>query len=155
MLDLSLREAFQFGHTYVGAEHLLLGLVREGEGQAARVLTMLGADGADPRPGDTPLTRVRKQVLQALAAGPSAGPERAGAAGPEDGPRCPACRSLLEGHAGYRVLPVRPAPPAEASEVMQVVFVYCLRCGVLLAHTPAVDVGVASEARGQVGPEDG
>jgi hypothetical protein len=56
VLELSLREALQLGHNYIGTEHILLGLVREGEGVAAQVLVSLGAD----------LTRVRQQVLGLL-----------------------------------------------------------------------------------------
>jgi len=44
VLELSLREALQLGHNYIGTEHMLLGLIREGEGVAAQVLTTLGAD---------------------------------------------------------------------------------------------------------------
>ena len=44
MLELSLREALQLGHNYIGTEHILLGLIREGEGVAAQVLELLGAD---------------------------------------------------------------------------------------------------------------
>jgi ATP-dependent Clp protease ATP-binding subunit ClpA len=57
VLELSLREANQLGHNYIGTEHLLLGLVREGEGVAAQVLVKLGAD----------LSRVRQQVIQLLS----------------------------------------------------------------------------------------
>ena len=57
MLELSLREALQLGHNYIGTEHILLGLIREGEGVAAQVLVKLGAD----------LNRVRQQVLQLLS----------------------------------------------------------------------------------------
>ena len=49
VLELSLREALQLGHTYIGTEHILLGLVREGEGVAAQVLAGLGADLAHTR----------------------------------------------------------------------------------------------------------
>jgi ATP-dependent Clp protease ATP-binding subunit ClpA len=54
VLELSLREALQLGHNYIGTEHILLGLIREGEGVAAQVLVRLGAD----------LNRVRQQVIQ-------------------------------------------------------------------------------------------
>jgi ATP-dependent Clp protease ATP-binding subunit ClpC len=71
VLELSLREALQLGHNYIGTEHMLLGLVREGEGVAAQVLQSLGAD----------LPRVRQQVIQLLSgyqgregAGVGAGP---------------------------------------------------------------------------------
>ena len=57
VLELSLREALQLGHSYIGTEHLLLGLIREGEGVAAQVLTKLGAD----------TNRVRQQVIQLLS----------------------------------------------------------------------------------------
>ena len=57
MLELSLREALQLGHNYIGTEHILLGLIREGEGVAAQVLVKLGAD----------LNRVRQQVIQLLS----------------------------------------------------------------------------------------
>jgi Clp amino terminal domain, pathogenicity island component/UvrB/uvrC motif len=56
VLELSLREAIQLGHNYIGTEHILLGLIREGEGVAAQVLTRLGAD----------LNRTRQQVIQLL-----------------------------------------------------------------------------------------
>lgn len=56
VLELSLREAFQLGHNYIGTEHLLLGLIREGEGVAAQILFRLGAD----------LNRVRQAVIQLL-----------------------------------------------------------------------------------------
>ena len=63
VLELSLREALQLGHNYIGTEHILLGLIREGEGVAAQVLVKLGAD----------LSRVRQQVIQLLSgySGPS------------------------------------------------------------------------------------
>ncbi len=57
VLELSLREALQLGHSYIGTEHILLGLIREGEGVAAQVLQKLGAD----------LNRVRQQVIQLLS----------------------------------------------------------------------------------------
>jgi ATP-dependent Clp protease ATP-binding subunit ClpA len=57
VLELSLREALQFGHNYIGTEHLLLGLIREGEGVAATVLVGLGAD----------LERVRTKVIEILS----------------------------------------------------------------------------------------
>jgi ATP-dependent Clp protease ATP-binding subunit ClpA len=57
VLELSLHEAKQLGHNYIGTEHLLLGLLREGEGVAAQVLVKLGAD----------VSRVRQQVIQLLS----------------------------------------------------------------------------------------
>src|SRR5829696_8113760 len=74
VLELSLREALQLGHNYIGTEHILLGLIREGEGVAAQVLVKLGAD----------LSRVRQQVIQLLSgySGPNQ-PEKTG--GPASG----------------------------------------------------------------------
>jgi hypothetical protein len=68
VLELSLREALQLGHNYIGTEHILLGLIREGEGVAAQVLVKLGGD----------LSRVRQQVIQLLSgyAGGTEGAER-------------------------------------------------------------------------------
>ena len=57
VLELSLREALQLGHEHIGAEHILLGLLREGDGVAAQVLVRMGAD----------LNRVRAQVLRLMA----------------------------------------------------------------------------------------
>jgi ATP-dependent Clp protease ATP-binding subunit ClpC len=68
VLELSLREALQLGHNYIGTEHILLGLIREGEGVAAQVLVKLGAD----------LSRVRQQVIQLLSGYEGAGGEGKG-----------------------------------------------------------------------------
>src|SRR5258708_2065520 len=70
VLDLSLREALQLGHNYIGTEHILLGLIREGEGVAAQVLVKLGAD----------LSRVRQQVIQLLSGYSGPGAASSGAA---------------------------------------------------------------------------
>jgi ATP-dependent Clp protease ATP-binding subunit ClpC len=76
VLELSLREALQLGHNYIGTEHILLGLIREGEGVAAQVLQKLGAD----------LNRVRQTVIQLLSGytggkGEQTSPEQAGQSG--------------------------------------------------------------------------
>ncbi len=78
VLELSLREALQLGHNYIGTEHILLGLIREGEGVAAQVLVKLGAD----------LGRVRQQVIQLLSGyqGPGGKPEGE-APGAKDAPQ--------------------------------------------------------------------
>jgi ATP-dependent Clp protease ATP-binding subunit ClpC len=65
VLELSLREALQLSHNYIGTEHILLGLVREGHGVAAKVLTGLGGD----------LSRVRDKVIE--LAPPGTGEARA------------------------------------------------------------------------------
>ena len=77
VLELSMREALQLNHPYIGTEHILLGLIREGEGVAAQVLIKLGAD----------LNRVRNQVLQLLSGFQGEKASMSGA--PEQGPQAP------------------------------------------------------------------
>jgi ATP-dependent Clp protease ATP-binding subunit ClpC len=74
VLELSLREALELGHNYIGTEHILLGLIREGEGVAAQVLVKLGGD----------LNRVRLQVDLLLHG--SQGKEPAAAGAPAEAP---------------------------------------------------------------------
>ncbi|MBE1514805.1 ATP-dependent Clp protease ATP-binding subunit [Nesterenkonia halotolerans] len=69
VLELSLREALQLGHNYIGTEHILLGLIREGEGVAAQVLVELNAD----------LNKVRQQVIQLLSGYSGGNQEKTGA----------------------------------------------------------------------------
>ncbi len=84
VLELSLREALQLGHNYIGTEHILLGLIREGEGVAAQVLVKLGAD----------LSRVRQQVIQLLSGYGQSGPGKEPTAG-----SAPAAQSSQSGSA--------------------------------------------------------
>jgi ATP-dependent Clp protease ATP-binding subunit ClpC len=85
VLELSLREALQLGHNYIGTEHILLGLIREGEGVAAQVLVKLGAD----------LSRVRQQVIQLLS-GYAGTKETAGSTATQSGgAEAPASGSLV------------------------------------------------------------
>src|SRR5438128_4429889 len=78
VLELSLREALQLGHNYIGTEHILLGLIREGEGVAAQVLQKLGAD----------LNRVRQTVIQLLSGYTgSKGEQASGGPAGEGGPQ--------------------------------------------------------------------
>jgi ATP-dependent Clp protease ATP-binding subunit ClpC len=151
VLELALREALQIGHNYIGPEHLLLGLVREGEGVAATVLVGLGAD----------LSLVRQQVITMSSSQEHPSPEAVAggwvsSAPPGDGPRCPACRSPLDGQVVYRILSVPLAEPAGASDAIDVVFIYCSRCGVVVAHTPAGSLGGHLRAGGgtESGPAD-
>ena len=95
VLELSLREALQLGHNYIGTEHILLGLIREGEGVAAQVLIKLGAD----------LSRVRQQVIQLLSGYQGSG-GRAGGLERVDGRR----RRLLEGGRRRREGQQQPDP---------------------------------------------
>src|SRR5690606_1421428 len=71
VLDLGLREALRLGHNYIGTEHILLGLIREGEGVAAQVLQQLGAE----------LQKVRQSVIQLLSGPGTSEDQPSGAAG--------------------------------------------------------------------------
>jgi len=88
VLELSLREALQLGHNYIGTEHMLLGLVREGEGVAAQVLVSLGAD----------LSKVRQQVIQLLSGYQSQGGKEGTAPGSGGGtsPETPTGSPVLD-----------------------------------------------------------
>lgn len=66
VIELSMREALQVGHNYVGTEHLLLGLIREGEGVASQVLASAGVD----------TRRVRQEIIEALAGHEEREPDR-------------------------------------------------------------------------------
>jgi ATP-dependent Clp protease ATP-binding subunit ClpC len=127
VLELSLREALQLGHNYIGTEHILLGLVREGEGVAAQVLQMLGAD----------LNRVRQAVIRLLGEkgqGPSPGPgEEVEGEGALTGPRCPRCSADLAVFATYRTITV---PDEEESGGRKAAFVFCRRCSYTLGMLP-------------------
>jgi ATP-dependent Clp protease ATP-binding subunit ClpC len=105
-LELSLREARKLGRNEVGTEHILLGLIREGEGVGAQVLVRLGAD--------------RRRVRQMLDILSELGGE------PPLAPVCPACGASLEGRLASKALPV-----GNGSE-RRLLVVYCTGCGVAL-----------------------
>jgi ATP-dependent Clp protease ATP-binding subunit ClpC len=116
VLELSLREALQLGHNYIGTEHILLGLVAEGEGVGAQVLARRGAS----------LERVRAEVASLLEGyvpeEEPAVPERAHVE-----PLCPRCRAPLAESAASRTLDI----PVEG-EARSVTFAFCRRCGTSL-----------------------
>ena len=85
VLELSLREALQLGHNYIGTEHILLGLIREGEGVAAQVLQKLGAD----------LPKVRQTVIQLLS-----GPQSESSSGSSSSSSSGSSRGSSGGEAG-------------------------------------------------------
>jgi ATP-dependent Clp protease ATP-binding subunit ClpC len=136
ILELSLREALTLGHNYIGTEHILLGLVREGEGVAAQVLQKRGAD----------LSRVRQAVIQLLS-GYVGGAETQPREGieemseltfgvaeveppsvqvsPKDFPVCPSCLAPLAETAAVMSCPAQK----EDDTVVQVELLYCSRCG--------------------------
>ena len=129
VLELALREALQLGHNYIGTEHILLGLVREGEGVAAQVLVALGGD----------LERVRQAVLQLLE-GRLAEPAAEGygeaeqvaltEVSKEGAPTCPNCFAEL--HDTLSVRMVEAVGTDEGDQPVAVTVAYCTRCGVAL-----------------------
>jgi ATP-dependent Clp protease ATP-binding subunit ClpC len=133
VLELSLREALQLGHNYIGTEHILLGLVREGEGVAAQVLEKRGAD----------LNRVRQAVIEFLS-GYVGGTKRGRRAAsgetaeftseghstgvqdsPQNFPVCPSCLAPLSETAAVATCPAQK----QDDTVVEVELVYCSRCG--------------------------
>jgi len=139
VLELSLREALQLGHNYIGTEHILLGLVREGEGVAAQVLEKYGAS----------VDRVRHTVIELLSG--YAGVETAAAGGtaepsaltyadvpPADRPApaasfptCPNCRSSLAETLAAKTLELKVG-----DQPTMVKMAYCSRCGAALGTIP-------------------
>lgn len=115
VLELSLREALQLGHSYIGTEHMLLGIVREREGIAAQVLQILGHD----------LSTVRQQVIVLLSGRSNSRtvhPRR-----PIDvNPFCSYCHMPLEDNLRYRQLSMEGEGQAERISIR---LVYCAECG--------------------------
>jgi ATP-dependent Clp protease ATP-binding subunit ClpC len=118
VLELSLREALQLGHNYIGTEHILLGLIREGEGVGAQVLQKLGAN----------LNRVRQTVIQILSGYvPGAEEMPPEAWTPPSGPRCTSCSLSLEGTLAYRTLVATPFD--DEGDPISLLVLYCKSCG--------------------------
>jgi ATP-dependent Clp protease ATP-binding subunit ClpC len=117
VLELSLREALQLKHNYIGTEHLLLGLIRLGEGVGSQVLEEMGAD----------VENVRKAILQLLSGYTGTSPEDSPELG---GPLCPRCRSPLEGTTVYRDLQISPAEGEGERRTVKIAF--CPQCGTSL-----------------------
>jgi ATP-dependent Clp protease ATP-binding subunit ClpC len=120
VLELALREALGLNHRYIGTEHILLGLLHEGEGVAAQVLRKLGAD----------LNGVREQVIQLLSgyAGATREPTATEPEGPVV-PRCPRCRATIEDTIAYETQTVKER---DGEGTREVVVVFCSRCGTAL-----------------------
>ena len=131
VLELSLREALQLGHSYIGTEHLLLGILREGEGVGARVLEGLGFD----------LPRVRQSVVQVMSGyeGRAMGGVQSASFDPSDSPRCAGCSAELELVLRYRTITVPPTSPNPFPLKGNVVF--CNRCGKVVAMLRAESTG--------------
>ena len=134
VLELSLREALTLGHDFIGTEHLLLGLVREGEGVAAQVLVKMGAtlagvrsqvmDLLDQPIGERPVEEVpREDIARTILAPPHP------AVPAEAHPACPSCRTPLAEAGAVRVLAL---PDVQVGHRASVQVVYCQVCGLAL-----------------------
>jgi ATP-dependent Clp protease ATP-binding subunit ClpC len=137
VLELALREALQLGHSYIGTEHILLGLIREGEGVGATVIGRLGVD----------LGRLRQQVISLMSGtAENFGVEVEGRTPAAttyplqiespglhaDPPRCSRCRAGLSEEARYNVIEVPTDDPGVDEGVLSVTVIYCNRCGTAL-----------------------
>jgi hypothetical protein len=139
VLELSLREALQLGHSYIGTEHILLGLVREGEGVAATILVGLGAD----------LEPVRQKLMQVMS-GSSDDVDSGGVETDAFGtqPRCPQCRAQLTQFARFRTIAVPSGVASDDTQAILIDVVYCSQCGMTL-HTVGSDQAVTTQAMRQ------
>src|SRR5437870_3160636 len=115
VLELSLREGLQLGHNYIGTEHILLGIVREGEGVAAVVLQDLGVT----------LEAVRREIIGLLSGRSAEDPVP-----PEAPPICPRCRKSLLETACYKKVVVRDADAEAEGPILAFAVLYCSACGV-------------------------
>jgi ATP-dependent Clp protease ATP-binding subunit ClpC len=132
VLELALREALQLGHNYIGTEHILLGLVREGEGVAAQVLQKLGADlarvreivvellpGSSESAGRSPRRRRSRRTTEVAPSGTPVSPE--------DFPTCSSCSAPLAETMAVKVFEL-----AVDDQPAQAKVAYCSRCGTAL-----------------------
>jgi ATP-dependent Clp protease ATP-binding subunit ClpC len=135
VLELSLREALAMNRHDIGSEHILLGLVREGEGVGPTVLVKLGA--ALPRVRQEVLRLMGEEATHVMGESPTqggfqrrrAGGRRAPGAAPE-GPCCPRCRGAIGDVARFRTIAVHS--DSGDTEAISVDVVYCLICGTTL-----------------------
>ncbi len=122
VLELSLREALQYNHSYIGTEHMLLGLIREEEGVGAKVIEGLGVD----------LDYLYSDIIAVISGGEGVErdtePDRRGVPA-SDPPRCAQCRAGLAENARYRVIAVSAEDPASDPVDAEVRVLYCSRCG--------------------------
>jgi len=141
VLELSLREALKLGHSYIGTEHILLGIIREGESVATQVLAELGVSLAAARQrviahisgqeheeqiGDPAEMSVTSPVVRVA-------PARAE-------PRCPQCRADVSEAGRFRKVSVKPDASSDDENPLRTYVIYCGECGVSLhmfMHDPS------------------
>ncbi len=131
-LEMSLREALDLNHGYIGTEHLLLGLIREGEGVWATVVQNLGVDMGDLRQMVIALMSGTADDIVGTHADLSPSVKSRDIAVQTDPPRCPRCRAGLVDSARYRVIDVATEDPEADEPILSVRVVYCSRCGYVL-----------------------
>jgi ATP-dependent Clp protease ATP-binding subunit ClpC len=128
VLELALREALQLNHSYIGTEHILLGLVREGNGVATTVLVDLGVELGWVRQAVNSLMTGGSEVQLGSRVEPTAGD-----ALPEPlplEPSCPRCRANLAESARFRTMDI--SADSDGADPLPVDVVYCLFCGTTL-----------------------
>ena len=116
VLELALREALQLGHSYIGTEHIFLGLVREDDNDSQTLLVSLGAN----------LGRVRQEVMQQMSGYRPASPL------PSNAPWCPHCHGALTEFARYRTLTIWSETQESDERSLKIDVLYCAKCGVAL-----------------------
>ena len=133
VLELSLREALKLGHSYIGTEHILLGIIREGESVATQVLARLGVSLAAARQRVIALISGQEHEAQT---GDTAGMSvtsqfvRVGPASAE--PRCPQCRADVSEDARFRTISVQPDASSNDENPLRTYVIYCGKCGISL-----------------------
>jgi ATP-dependent Clp protease ATP-binding subunit ClpC len=160
VLELSLREALQLGHKHIGTEHILLGLIREGEGAAVRVLANLGVNLETVRQRVIDLIAVRAErggieprgafarrpAMRTVGVHRTPGQEKTNPEGRDEvgslEPHCPGCHADLTVAARFRTISVPPDPADETALAMATIVVYCSACGAAL-HMFGADDGAA------------
>jgi ATP-dependent Clp protease ATP-binding subunit ClpA len=122
VLELALREALDLGHTFIGTEHLLLGLLRQGDGVAVQILVSLDADLEDLREDVCTLMSGPREYERSVRDGHGLPPEA-------DPPHCPHCRAGLAEQARYRMIDVPAENPEATGAILSMTVIYCQRCG--------------------------
>ena len=116
VFELSFREALHLGHTNIGTEHILLGLIREGDGVAVQVLQQMGID----------LGWARREVIRLLSGEHPAATETAGAAPSVEAAKCASCQASLSDSGRITALEVQD----EEGRPTTVRLLYCSSCGI-------------------------
>jgi Clp amino terminal domain, pathogenicity island component len=127
VLELALREALKLGHSYIGTEHLLLGLCREGKGVAIQVLQSFGVYPAQVR---QEVTELLSGYQEGIGFSVQRASESSFSASDPRGPRCPGCKAHLVEKLHYRTVTIPPTTQGLPPISVEVVF--CGQCGVSL-----------------------